>query len=131
VRISKLLVSVRRFPNLLHSQWKAEEDDDTALHNASINNHLEVVKFLLEQGADVNTIGMYPHRSSRSTSYISTVGDNNQTALHMASAYNHIEVVKFLVEKGADVNAISLCPHQSSGYTSLTSPLQAKMTKLL
>jgi hypothetical protein len=30
----------------------------TALHMASIKGHIEVVKFLVERGADVNTIGV-------------------------------------------------------------------------
>jgi ankyrin repeat protein len=30
----------------------------TALHSASINGHIEVVKFLVERGADVNAIGV-------------------------------------------------------------------------
>ena len=45
------------------------------------NGHLEVVKFLLDRGADVNA-------------------DNNY-AVRRASANGHLEVVKFLLENGA------------------------------
>ncbi|KAI6171397.1 Alpha-latrotoxin-Lt1a-like protein [Aphelenchoides bicaudatus] len=67
------------------------------LHGASSNNHLEIVKLLLSNGADVNA-----------------KNNNNQTALHRAAFWGHLEVVKFLVEKGADINA-----KDEAGWTSL------------
>jgi ankyrin repeat protein len=45
------------------------EDDDTALHEASTNNHIEVVKILIEQGSDVNAIGLYPAPSYKAISF--------------------------------------------------------------
>ena len=52
----------------------------TALPDASENGHLEIVKLLLESGANVNI------RNYR--------GD--RTALDLASMYNKLEVVNFL-----------------------------------
>jgi ankyrin repeat protein len=46
---------------------------------------LEVVKLLVEAGADIN------RRC-----------EHGRTALHMASAWGHLDVVKYLVEHGAD-----------------------------
>lgn len=46
---------------------------------------LEVVKVLLEAGADIN------RRC-----------EHGRTALHMASAWGHLDVVKYLIEHGAD-----------------------------
>ena len=67
-----------------------DENDDwsrAALHLASINGHLEIVKLLLESGANV---------------HIKDKGD--QTALHLASRNGHLEIVKLLLESGANVN---------------------------
>ncbi len=63
----------------------------TALVGASTNGKLEVVKYLISQGADIN---------------IRTKAKNNNdfTALIMASGGGHLEVVKFLVANGANVN---------------------------
>jgi len=60
----------------------------TALVMASQNGHTEVVKLLLENGADVNM-------------KIKLFGE---TALWLASQNGHAEIVKLLLDKGADVN---------------------------
>jgi ankyrin repeat protein len=52
---------------------------------ASKYGHLEVVKFLVEKGANIHA-------------------DNN-LALRCASKYGHLEIVKFLVKNGADIHA--------------------------
>ncbi len=56
-----------------------------ALFYGSVFNQINVVKFLLEQGVDVNST--FQH---------------NQTGLHIASWKGHFEMVKLLVEHGAD-----------------------------
>ena len=55
----------------------------TALITAAINNRTDVVRCLLDKGADVNK-----HRSGR-------------TALHWASIYNHTDVMRMLLQHGA------------------------------
>ena len=54
---------------------------------ASRDGDLEIVKFLAEQGADVNIQNIY-----------------GNTALILSSRLGHLEIVKFLIEQGADVN---------------------------
>ena len=60
------------------------------LRNAAMGGHLEIVKFLLESGADpnLNEEGIAPHGA----------------ALHAASAGRHYEVAKLLLEHGANPN---------------------------
>ena len=61
---------------------------DRGLILAAGRGHIEIVKLLLENGADVN---------SRTK--------DGDTALIVASKAGHTNVVKLLLERGADVNA--------------------------
>ena len=64
-------------------------DGLTALMSASRYGNLEIVKLLVESGADINN-----------------AKDNiGNTALTYASYFGRLEVVIYLVENGADVNA--------------------------
>ena len=67
----------------------ANTHDLTALMAASGNGHTEVVKLLLNKGADVNIKG----------------SKASATALLYASIGGHEEIIKLLLNKGADVNA--------------------------
>jgi ankyrin repeat protein len=90
----------------LGSGWdvnaQGEKYGRTALHLAAMNGHLEIVKLLLEHGADVNA---------------KTKEGYGYTALHSAASNGHLEIVKLLLEHGADVNAKT----KYGGYTALHS----------
>ncbi len=58
------------------------------LQTATNKNQIEVVKYLLSKGADINY--MHP------VAY--------HTAFHLAALNGHIELVKYLASQGADVN---------------------------
>jgi ankyrin repeat protein/uncharacterized glyoxalase superfamily protein PhnB len=60
----------------------------TSLHAAAARGHAEVVRLLLEQGADPDA---------------RDAGDN-ATALHFAAGGGHIDVMRMLLEAGADVH---------------------------
>ncbi len=61
----------------------------TALHIASDCGRLDIVKYLVEQGANVNARDWFP-----------------KTPLHWACERSRLEIVEFLVANGADVNAV-------------------------
>jgi ankyrin repeat protein len=59
----------------------------TPLHYASYNGKLQIAKYLIENGADINvqTLDLY-------------------TPLHFAIKYGHVNLAKYLIEQGADIN---------------------------
>nr|WP_255424128.1 ankyrin repeat domain-containing protein [Wolbachia endosymbiont of Pentalonia nigronervosa] len=61
---------------------------DTNIINAAANGYIEVVKYLIKQGADVNA-----------------QDKDGKTALHYAAANGHVDAVKCLIEQGVEVNA--------------------------
>jgi len=70
----------------------------TALTVASRYDYLDIVKFLVERGADVNA-----------------KSDVGQTALIEASEWGRLDVVKLLVERGANIMA-----KDDDGWTALS-----------
>ena len=58
------------------------------LQMAATKGHLDIFKYLLAHGADIN----YTHPVSRMNSF------------HLAAFDNHADIVKFMAEKGADIN---------------------------
>lgn len=57
----------------------------TALTIAARHDHLNLVEFLVENGADINH-------------------DDGETALMIASRQGRLDIVKFLIERGADID---------------------------
>lgn len=60
---------------------------NTALHEAALQGHIEIVELLIENGADVN---------------IKSIEMFGDTPLIDASANGHLDVVKYLLKNGAD-----------------------------
>merc|ERR1712100_873013 len=99
------------------------DNNMTALMIASGEGHLNIVKYLVEKGADVhacNNSNLTALMIASGEGYLEVVkylvekgadvharSNTNLTALMIASGEGHLEVVKYLVEKGADVHARS------------------------
>ena len=89
-------------------------DYDLALELASRNGHLNIMKLLLEKGADMHTSDDYPLISASENGHINVVQhlvENgadihalDDEALKLASKNGHIKVVQYLVENGADIS---------------------------
>ena len=62
--------------------------DQTALHIATYNGQIDVVKYLVHKKANLN-------RQTR---------DNKDTPLHIAVHNNNTEVARLLLNNGADIN---------------------------
>ena len=85
---------------------EADITGQTALLFATFQEHFDAVRFLVENGADVNL----------------QTADRN-TALHMAVFKNNLEIARFLCENGADVNmgAERYSPiHLAAGYANVS-----------
>jgi ankyrin repeat protein len=81
-RVESLL---RRYP---HLATQRDGRGDRPILHAARNGDTEVVRLLLDHGADANT-----------------VNDRGHTALYCAGGHGHLETLKLLLERGADCDA--------------------------
>jgi hypothetical protein len=89
--------------------------DESPLMMAALKGHLDLVKKLIDRGADVNKTGWAPLHYAATTgqlaimellldqnAYIDAESPNGTTPLMMAAHYGTPEAVKLLLEAGAD-----------------------------
>ena len=67
-----------------------DEDEYTPLHRASYNNHLDMISFLLANGADLNA----------------RTNDGWQ-AFHSACRWDNVDAAKLLINHGADIQVVT------------------------
>ncbi|CAF1208361.1 unnamed protein product [Rotaria sordida] len=86
-----------------HPKYKDKSGiwDTTLLYSSSRNNHLNIVKYLIEQGkCYVNVQNRkYNQNLSRDSRISPTSGS---TALHAACFYGHIDIVRYLIDNEAN-----------------------------
>ena len=75
---------IERNPQIVYEK---DDQKSTPLHWAVKVNHPEILKYLIEKGADVNALDM-----------------NNYTPLGMATERRQLALIKTLISAGADVN---------------------------
>ncbi|KAF8523103.1 hypothetical protein BU17DRAFT_86216 [Hysterangium stoloniferum] len=95
----------------------------TALAAAASEGHYNIVKFLLEHGADPNLQGSFGH------AYTSRGGDCC-TALQVGILNGHDEIATLLIEKGADINSRG-SEHYGTALRIACRENNEKMAKLL
>jgi ankyrin repeat protein len=86
--------AVEKDPTLVKA---TEWENATLLHDAVIQNHIDLAKYLLEKGADVNA-----------------VKTDGVTALHIAARNGNIEMIMLLLQWEATINAVD-----AKGWTPL------------
>jgi ankyrin repeat protein len=94
------LASVERLLKKLRPELNKIDkyEHDAFLHLAAEHGHLPIVKYLVEQGADVNlrSAGRIPFIGG-----INRYGNGGQTPLLLATAEGHVEVARYLLAQGA------------------------------
>lgn len=127
----------------------ARYGDSTALIDAVDCGNVEIVKYLVENGADMenmnniwgntalmkiaNAVCVKSEICIEIAQYLLDKGANinaktrnGWTALMYASDYGYLDMVKFLVKNGADINAIT-----DEGYTALNVALDKEVENFL
>jgi ankyrin repeat protein len=104
-RIDSCRLLLARDSNLVHLR---DVNECTPMMLAARVGHIDIVRLLLEHGADVNAISKL-----------------RSAALIAASLHNHVEVVDCLLKAGADVNATD-----SNGYCALMAAVEGECMAL-
>jgi hypothetical protein len=81
----KRLLSIRNINVNVKDDW-----NETPLHWAAYNGHIEIARLLLQNGAEVNAKSRW-----------------DRTPLHFSAFHGHVDILHLLVENGADLDAQS------------------------
>ncbi|KAF0484277.1 Collagen alpha-5VI chain [Gigaspora margarita] len=102
-----------------------ETDNNMILHHSAGKEDIEIIKFLLEHGANFDKIidendrtplhwaafvddkEMVKYFIEKNSKLINAIDQSNETALYEAVVNGHIEIVEFLLDQNADINCIN------------------------
>lgn len=116
------LLRFRVHPNFLPTYTKTyvtvNINSRTPLHEAAEHGHVDIVRLLIQHGADANThLQGLLNLASTSGSFetvllfielgadVDVPDGSDSTALHLSSFRGNINIVELLIERGVDVNA--------------------------
>lgn len=109
---------------------------DEPLKVASSKGQLEVVKYLVDKGADIHTTSEYPLRWASNKGYLDVVkylvdngADihiNNDSILESATTYGMMKVVKYLIDRDYVKNDSLMEWAIKEGHTDLANYLKSK-----
>lgn len=88
---------------------QANEEGITALHNAICAGHYDIVKYLVNEQADVNAQVFKSHKLKNEFFKDS----DGWTPLHCAASCNNLPIAKLLIEHGACIFATSLSDNET------------------
>ncbi|WP_422449378.1 MULTISPECIES: ankyrin repeat domain-containing protein [unclassified Endozoicomonas] len=148
--VATVIGAVEKDPSLISGKIKLEDrlGHYRPIHVASINGHVPIVKFLLDQGVDINLPEAFgklsPIELAATEGFVELVScliergakDLNSSLL-FATHHGHVNVVRKLIDNGADINhAIEIILRDRLiRYTplvsSVTSESAAQLVKLL
>ncbi|KAJ4373456.1 ankyrin repeat-containing protein [Didymella sp. IMI 355093] len=74
---------------------------NTALHYAAANGHIDIVKLLLSTS------------TSKPAPFLNLTNSSGNTPLHWASLNGHLEAVKLLIEAGGDITIFNKAGHDA------------------
>jgi len=140
-------VASRKKPCLLE---KRNRKGETALHSGTLKGDIDVVRKLLKDGANPNTVdnaGWSPLHEASIAGRVDLVRllldkgaspnlhaqEDNLTPLHDAASNGHLEVVRLLVSRGADVkarNSQGQTPRQVAGSEAVVRALDETIVEI-
>lgn len=99
-------INLDDFKLVLEETRPNEEDMKSLIISATGNGHTEIVKILLQYGAEAFTRNIINTKDEN--------GDEDNNLIHIAITEGHTDIVKLLLENDADVNA-----KNNQGFTAL------------
>ena len=113
-------------------KYKGEKDD--LLVTAATKGELDLVKYALESGADINAYNNAAIINARNLNVVKYLVEHgadihvlDEFPLHLAIEDGNFELVKYLVEQGADIHVMEDYAFQIANYTEILNYLNSRI----